>query len=526
MNKRLTFFKFLTEAKNHKLLTQAAHLSVTDEKIISNIKKDLNKKIWKDIQQDIEGLELFSLGNARRANKEILRGTFGFTEEEVIAKVEKIFKNYVKNHKILDFGKFDKGLLGGSGTYNSLEVIVKNNEGETSTVLITSTNRVNASLRNKVLVPNKLGIKGGDEYTSGDLVKTVEGTLKDIKVDDNIKTALIAILNDLLDKKGRTRGGSFVDAIRGSDGNIISSLDIESTVSDDTKDLIETLSSSDLNNILKDLGEIIQPLMIAQKYPKNIKISYPSESNAKLVDFNIINKPQTIEFSAKAGTGGVPSGKVWAERIENKMDSNSEEFETLSKKEYDFLKTLIESYKGHVGDQMITLIKKFIYKDKSKISKTAKDHLTNIGFANWTNWKDGVEKASKYIDANLKNRKQFEKFFTELYTGVGYDIRNLDHFKIEVLFDKWNKVNDPTKFGILIYPIYSSLVQVLNDDYKDTITNIIRQVSLIYQGHLYYKNGTFTLKINAGQMASYEFSPGGISTTNIFNAKLGIKMKH
>ena len=524
MNKRLTFFKFLTEAKNHKLLTQAAYLTDTDKKIINNIKKDLNKKIWPNLERDIEGLKLINLGGAKRANKEILRGSFGLDTKEVKAKVNQLFKKYLKNYKILKFGEFDSGLPGGSGTYKSLEVTVEDNEGETATVLITSTNRVNASLRNKVLVPNKLGIKGGVAYTPDALVNTIENSLENIEADDNIKNTLVAILNDLLKN---TSSGNFVSAIRGRKGNIVSSLVIESTISNNTKTLIKSLSESDLNNILKDLGEIIQPLMIAQKYSKDIKISYPAEANAKLVDFSIINKSQTIEISAKAGSGGVPAGTEWMTRIENRMNSNPKEFETLPEKDKDFLKTLIDSYKSSIGDQMITLIKKFIYNDKSKISRIAKKHLANIGFASWTNWKDGVAKASKYIDANLKTPEDFENFFTELYTGVGYNkLDKLRDFKVSVLFDKWNKVDDSTKFGILIYPIYTRLVQILNDDYADTITNIIQQVSLIYQGHLYYKNGTFRLIINAGQMADYVFATGGMSTANIFNAKLGIKMKH
>ena len=64
----------------------------------------------------------------------------------------------------------------------------------------------------------------------------------------------------------------------------------------------------------------------------------------------------------------------------------------ITEEEKEFLDTLIDSYKGSIGNQMIILIKKFIYDDKSKISKDAKTNLSNIKFNTWSDWKDGVKK--------------------------------------------------------------------------------------------------------------------------------------
>ena len=55
------------------------------------------------------------------------------------------------------------------------------------------------------------------------------------------------------------------------------------------------------------------------------------------------------------------------------MNSNPKEFETLPEKDKDFLKTLIILQK--LWDQMITLIKKFIYNINQKISKRLKNIL-------------------------------------------------------------------------------------------------------------------------------------------------------
>ena len=40
---------------------------------------------------------------------------------------------------------------------------------------------------------------------------------------------------------------------------------------------------------------------------------------------------------------------------------------------------------------------------------------------------------------------------------------------------------DKTKYGVIIYPAWSKVVEILNDNYTELLSSIIQKVSEIYQ---------------------------------------------
>lgn len=518
---RFTFKKFLNEGKTQ-VLNQA--LSATANGAL----KDIKTKIYRaqDIISNELGIKLDKVGGKARAYKEFLRGPLGLDRESVENNVKKIFDKILKSdYQLVSFGDFDKKLDGGSGTYNSLECNIRDKKSkETFTLVATTNQRENIALKNKDLVPNKLGVIGGKDYTASSLVSTIESKLKDTSLSDNIKSVIIELLDDLLSGRSTLSGvfsgtKDFAKAINNIVENDGSTGEIISTLTKNTQQAISNISSNDLHSILKDLGEILQPLMIAQNF-KGIKIGYPSESNAKLVDFHILNKGIKYDISAKAGSGGVPSGVTYFDIVSEINKANPSFF---TKEEKDFISKIGESFNQSVTGQQIQLVNTLLVQDVKYSTKEARDCYNKIGIDSWVSLVDAVSKADAYFKKNSKVSKK--DFFTKLYTGVGYDLKKLKDFPVDTIDRKWDDLEVKTKYGILIYPAWSRVVQILNDNYADILTSVLQKVSMIYQGHLYYNSGKLSLIIKAGAKSKYGFKTGGISTKNITGAKLGIKIK-
>ena len=133
-------------------------------------------------------------------------------------------------------------------------------------------------LKTKQLTPDKLGF-GGAKVTKNTFLQKVRDGIKQTSAPDNVKK----FMNDLMDASSRTDG-----SIKG--------------------DLIEAISDADVTIIAKDFGELSGAWWFMNVFNKKVDgISYPSESNAALVDYYAHVGKNKIAVSAKANEGAPPS---------------------------------------------------------------------------------------------------------------------------------------------------------------------------------------------------------------------------
>lgn len=511
---RLTFKQFLKESKDaSSLITQMATTLTPDEVII---KKHLIKMLNPNNSKFSE-FKLVDRGSNNRANKEVLRASnIGKTKEEIENNVRRIFeilKSSGLNVKILNFEKFGVNLPGGSGKYNSIEINVeleiKGNKYE-GIVIATSTSNDSGKLRNKDLVPTKF-IKAGKDYTKESLINDVEQALKTIGIDQTIKQYLSDIIESF---KHVSNSASFKEYVHQSH--------LDDLHHHFKSDLYGEISPADINNILKDFGEIIQPLIFASQF-SNINITYPSVSNSSLTDFNLINDGELYEFSAKAGNkGGIPSGKIYFDNID--LESSN-----LTSDEIEFVEMMKNSYKNDIRSQQCSLVYDLLLEDgffkNNKIKSFYEACLNGFKPGDKINYKSFIDNANKWFSDNnlLNDKNKFSDFWNDLYNEFNYFPKE---YKSEIMYDKWTNMAPETKYGVIMYAPYKTSVNILNSKYSDILTNIIRKTQNIFQSYLTLNNGNeFIIKIKRGKAQRYKFATGGMSTNNITNAKLGIEMK-
>jgi hypothetical protein len=168
-----------------------------------------------------------------------------------------------------------------SGTYVTKELTIgKNIEGAKKGdkiyfILAVSSKGV---LKTKQLTPDSLGF-GGKKISKTTFINSVKTSIKNCSAPENIKGFLTELLT--------------------------ASTASEPKVSDK---YIGAISDPDINIIAKDFGELSGAVWFMNQFNKKVDaISYPTESNAALVDYYAHVGKNKIAVSAKANEGAPPS---------------------------------------------------------------------------------------------------------------------------------------------------------------------------------------------------------------------------
>lgn len=518
----LTFKKFYFENYRFSKLNEMAAVALTTDDniirklLISALNKNANK---------LQEYKLNSRGSNARANKEVLRASnIGKTKEDVEKNVKQIFSKLNSenlNIKITGFGDFGVGLPGGSGKYNSLEVNVKvdtNGETYNGSVIITSTTNDKGKLKNKDLVPNKFVSSFNKEISKSELIQEVSSKLEsNIELDTDIKTYLIDIINSF---KTVSENRNFAEYIS-NPGELVHQFNTD----------IKTISPADINNILKDFGEIIQPLIFASKF-NNVNIEYPVESNGALIDFSLINGGTIYNFSAKAGSkGGIPSGKTYFDNINSRIINGQNM--NLSNNEKEFIKMMSDSYAHDIRTQQCALVYDLLVKtnffSNNKIKSFYEACLSGFKPGEKIDYKKFISNANEWLENNVlnhdsddDNRKAFTEFWENLYKEFDY-IASKD-YSADKMFEKFKTLNPETQYGTIMYAPYKESVNILNSNYRTLLSDILKKTQNFYQSYLTVNGDTFVVKVKSSKNENYKFATGGMSTNNITNAKLGIAL--
>lgn len=410
---------------------------------------------------------------------------------------------------------------------------------------IINRNKVNGLLQSKQLTPNKIlsGQKvdspNGESQMFSNSSDYYNNILDNVnkKLDgdkySNIRTVITKIVQTLQDKNNYKLTGSFTDSDinqwlnNNKQGFININIDIPE---------LQDITKWDIACIEKDFGEILGPCVLYTLF-HDINVSFPLSETQSLVDYYV----NGFGISAKQwGGGGTPSGSAIFNSIseneikdidELKIDINSVEPKDrkyyYNKKEIDFIKTVGQTYKLNTKQQQIQLIKKFVIDVMPDLfTEKQKDIFLKLNLSKTDNTTD--------IDTLVGD--DVHKFFTTLYKKLNYKDTQTTKYKIDLLTnDLWynseDKDDNLLKCSILLYPLYKTAIDNINKIYgsnnidEDIITSVINKQINIKQIYFGIDKTKLKLKVCSSEAERWYCKMSGISVNNMFNNKLGVKIK-
>jgi hypothetical protein len=362
-----------------------------------------------------------------------------------------------------------------------------------------------ASKNTKMLTPASLGIAGKkltlDQLVSS-LIPTIEKSTIDPLMKDYLKDAIDSIVNKKLFEAAMER---FTKEVKLSRGHALD-------------------PSTQLNVISKNFGEILAALFILKTSKKAKAIEYPSEENAPLCDFIVINSEkggrEDREFySVKSGGGSstdLENIKTFLPYLD--VDENS--------KEYQLLKLIMATMKlgktgKNVGKEVkdkgatvdgilrfwntpeysgasIDIIKKRLGLPSGPLTKAEIDKV----------WKDTIEDIKK---AKLgKVSAKYTALKDVLADQFGYAISGQTAATFDQIFSSTAK-KDISGGGFLLYPMGSALIKRLNTmpAVVDLLNNILKLASnsgKVLQSTVDAYNDKIVFKIISFKNNKFKFS--------------------
>ena len=293
------------------------------------------------------------------------------------------------------------------------------------------------------------------------------------------------------------------------------STNIDFKISEELFDGIDQLS---INNFQNDYGEILGGFLLF-KILKEFKngVSYPQNSNEKLVDFYF----DGYSISSKAGKkGGTPSGQTMIDKIHELHTNNI--INPVGTKENDFFNNVVDQWinppklsRSNTYNNIMNLCSVNISdRDNSAYWHISKETGLGPGQMN-------QDALVTYLD-NLYEEDpiKFKEFIKETWvkSGIGSKVfKNLDTYVDGYLSMGKNKI------GIIFYCLQVEIKDVLNKIYADQLTKFSQMATDVKQIYLQVdvKKGKFGFKAVPFKSANFEFEQKG-SIPNPFNANLGI----
>lgn len=410
---------------------------------------------------------------------------------------------------------------------------------------IVNRTKADGLLNSKQLTPNKMlsGEKIDSEHGAAQLftnssdyynniLDNINKNLNDDKY-SSIRTVLIGIVKSIQDKHNYKITGSFTDS------------NINMWLNNNKQGFIDiTINIPELQNILKhdiaciekDFGEILGPCVLYTLF-HDINVSFPMTETQSLVDYYV----NGFGISAKQwGGGGTPSGSAIFNSIKDDEIKDIDELEIdindidakdrkyyYNKKEIDFIKKVGSTYKLNTKQQQIQLINEFAI-------KLIPDLFTEKQKELFLNLKPNKSTDTSNIDELVGD--DAHQFFVNMYKKLNYRDTQSTQYKINSLTnDFWynseSKDDNLLKCSILLYPLYKTAIDNINKTYgnknidDDAITTVINKQINIKQIYFGIDKQKLKLKVCSSEAERWYCKMSGISVNNMFNNKLGVKIR-
>lgn len=410
---------------------------------------------------------------------------------------------------------------------------------------IINRNEAKGLLSSKQLTPNKIlsGEKIDSEHGAAQLftnssdyynnvLDNINKNLNDDKY-SSIRTVITGIVKAIQDKRNYKITGSFTDTNINAwlNNNKQGFIDIDINIPE-----LQNVSKFDIACIEKDFGEILGPCVLYTLF-HDINVSFPLTETESLVDYFV----NGFGVSAKQwGGGGTPSGSAIFNSIKDdqikdidelKIDINSIDPKDrkyyYNKKEIDFIKKVGSTYKLSTKQQQIQLINEFVIKlIPDLFTETQKELFLKL--------KPDKKESTANIDTLVGDDVQ--RFFTDLYRKLNYRDTQSTSYKINSLtndfwYNSTDKGDNLLKCSILLYPLYKIAIDNINKTYgsknidDDAITTVINKQINIKQIYFGINKRKLKLKVCSSEAERWYCKMSGISVNNMFNNKLGVKIR-
>lgn len=407
--------------------------------------------------------------NLRRSHKhEYMRGYFGDDEESALNSVKTMLDNAGITDVELEYGMYTDA----SGTYNAIKITTNTNINNSkfgfkldknNYLYIVNTSVGNSKIRKKTLTPDRLGLTKYNFSSKEEIIDKVKSGLLNSKLEDYTEAIL-----------------SLCDCISGGAKDLTLDEILNNTISYTCdKSIIGDLTKEDFSNIANDFGEVLGPIMLMDKLKGDVKLSYPTGSNAKLFDY-IIN--DNIWISAKAGKGAIPSSVDTMKAIHDLYAKGNIE---ASGDEKEFLETIVPIIADDERKESGSAIRRqtwrlALYTETVNSSiKIALDILRKYGLQLS---EKGISESN--ID-NVYNNGKLENLLTEFYKSISY--KPSDKYSIDYLVNEYSVIDEKVKEGMILYPLKVAVTNYIDTKYSNYITTYASMVMNGYQMYFNHK---------------------------------------
>jgi hypothetical protein len=286
------------------------------------------------------------------------------------------------------------------------------------------------------------------------------------------------------------------------------------------KDPTEELDAYDKDQILKDFGEILSGLVLGEN---DYLVGFPEDPAEKIIDLRAKAEGEKtdigIGISVKLKKGAAPSVPGVYKRIKDleKQDPGVLDgfkaigiFEIINEYSASSGTIALASYLAGIPESNFSdnwnYFKKFVYKhaDKEKFKKvdiSAPPKTKNFG--------GNAKKEREVLSAIASVIDNFEEEYSDSQiTEMVEEFRKKVGGKSKL--EPYNRKRPGKKYGQLIYPLRTAVVDRLNND-KDLVESIRDMLTklAVKQFHLYREKDKIDIKIVSYGATSFSFEPGG-----------------
>lgn len=406
-----------------------------------------------------------------------------------------------------------------SGQFSTIELIIQKDQivgntnfkkGEAYYIVNRASikNGIKAAVGKKDLSPDKLGLTKNEYSTVNQLIGLANAAISHTTLPDNYKQFLNELMIKISSQSNYSKYADMTGLI-GSNAN-------DFTVSLG-EDLVSkySIDSVSMNNIANDFGEILGGIFLFSMVKDGgVGVSYPTQSNAALVDFMF----DGWKVSSKAGKrGGVPSIGALAHAILNAyrkgdISPGNTELE-LIQNVFEILENPTRHFKesdakrgSDVYSTFVALANNYLIGDGAGYDFILKESGLNATTFTRRAICDFLD--TKYKEGTLWPilAEYFKKTNT---TPRGFENQNNAMKSYEKI------IGDDNRFGIIFYPLTKEVVEELNARYTKDLSTLVNQVSTVQQLYLITspKSTYVKFKIKGFDTANFKFVAGASAPT-------------
>jgi len=509
-----------------KVLNYNKFINLAKVDILNEAKKVTKKSIeafWtKQYKNIIGGNDIVEVSNRKGDTGEVLRANFGPNDGSAETAINNfVIKSGLKKGQY-DIEMVPLGVV--SSDYNGYKILIKKpainklRQEYSPTEFFIITNRFKISKKTgeasvigkKDLTPDKMGLPNHMPYkTASSLYTIVERYIRSTKFPENYKEFILGSTREVMTSNN---SGKFTDFKQYANAPV-QLLNYKISES-----LFEGIDQLSIQNFQNDYGEVLGGFMLFNLLQDTGKgVSYPTNSNEKLVDFYFDNN---YSISSKAGRGGTPSGDTIIQKIALLYADDKISFDTIQ--EQDFYNNLIKIWVSPEKLAKSNIYNKVMNLSNANIpdgNDSAYWYLSSITTLQPNNLRQ--EKVVSYLDELHKDKDEWKKIIGELWKRSSFE---WNEAKLEKVYEDYPGAGR-NKIGVVFYPMMVQITRVLNDKYANQLTTFSQIVTDVKQLYLdvIVKKGVFQFKTVPFKTAKFIFEQKG-SIPNPFNANLGIRI--